>query len=135
MVLLIGFGGWWYYSQQRLGRIILTNQGTPLLVQVWPEAGDEPLDEPFDVVARSTLALPAGDYRLRINAVGRLGRTYRFAVNRGETIADDLSLDDGRLLGGDSSTSRSSGQRPREEPMPFANVTKPSSLLRAGLTS
>jgi hypothetical protein len=125
LVLLIGLTGWRYYSERRLGRIILTNQGTPLLVQVLPDTGDEPIDEPFDVVTRSTVALPAADYRLRVNGVGRLGRTYRFAVNRGETIAHQLSLDEGRLLGGDVDPSRwAGGDRPREEPMPFALVTR-----------
>ena len=126
LVLLIGLGGWWWYSQWRLGRIVLTNHGIPLLVQVLPESGDEPLDEPFDLVHRSTLALPAGDYRLRVNGVGRLGQTYRFAVNRGETIAYELSLDAGRLLAVnvDPSHWNGMGQRPREEPMPFAYVTR-----------
>ena len=100
LVLLIGLGGWCWYSQWRLGRIVLTNHGIPLLVQELPESGDEPLDEPFDLVHRSTLALPAGDYRLRVNGVGRLGRTYRFAVNRGETITYELSLDQGPPAGG-----------------------------------
>ena len=61
--------------------------------------GDEPIGEPVEVFKKSTLALPDGDYRLRVNGEGRLGRTYRFAVNRGETIAHKLSLDEGRLLG------------------------------------
>jgi hypothetical protein len=125
LVLLIGLTGWRYYSERRLGRIVLTNHGTPLLVQVLPETGDEPIDEPFDVVTRSTLALPAGDYRLRVNAVGRLGRTYQFAVNRGETIAHELSLDEGRLLGVEVDPSRwAGGDRPREKSMPFAVVTR-----------
>src|SRR4051812_35291600 len=74
LVLLIGLTGWWYFSQRRLGRIVLTNHSVPLLVQVLPESGDEPVGEPIDLVTRSTLALPAGDYRLRVNGVGRLGR-------------------------------------------------------------
>ncbi len=125
LVLIIGLTGWRYYSQWRLGRVVLTNNGIPLLVQVLPDSGDEPMDEAFDVVRRSTLALPAGDYRLRVNGAGRLGRTYRFAVNRGETIAHELSLDEGRLLAENVDPSRwaGSGQRPREEPMPFAWVT------------
>ena len=56
-------------------------------MQVLDESGEEPIGEPVDLVTESTLALPDGDYRLRVNGVGRLGRTYRFAVNRGETIA------------------------------------------------
>jgi hypothetical protein len=126
LVLLIGLTGWWFYSQRRLGRIVLTNHGVPLLVQVLSESGDEPVDEPFDVVTRFTKALPAGDYRLWVNGIGRLGRTYRFAVNRGETIAHELSLDEGRLLarGGDPSDWGGFGERPREEPVPFAPVTR-----------
>lgn len=123
LVLLLGFAAWWYYGQQRLGRIILTNQGQPLLVEVLPESGDATLEEPFDVVARKTLDLPAGDYRLRVNAVGRLGRTYRFAVNRGETIAHQLSLEEGRLLGADVNIPGSNGGGTREEQIPFAMIT------------
>ncbi len=124
-VLLISLAAWRYYSHWRLGRIILTNDGIPLLAQLLPESGDEPINEPFDVVARSTLALPAGDYRLRVNGVGRLGRTYRFAVNQGETITYELSLDEGRLLGGEGDLSNPfPGERPREQPMPFAPLTK-----------
>jgi hypothetical protein len=126
LVLIVGLAGWRYYSERRLGRIVLTNRGVPLLVHVLPESGDLPLYEPIDVVTRSTLALPAGDYRLRVNGVGRLGQTYRLGVNQGETIAHELSLDEGRLLGCDLDPSRwgSGGERPREEPMPFALVTR-----------
>ena len=124
--MIIGLTGWRYYSQWRLGRVVLTNHGIPLLVQVLPDSGDEPMDEPFDVVRRSTLTLPAGDYRLRVNGAGRLGQTYQFAVNRGETIAHTLSLDEGRLLAENVDPSRwaGGGEGPREEPMPFAWVTK-----------
>ena len=38
-----------------------------------------------------------------MNGKGRLGRTYRFAVNRRETQAQKISLDEGRLLGGEPS--------------------------------
>ncbi len=55
------------------------------MAQVLRESSDEPLADPFPVMARLDLALPAGEYRLRVHGVGRLGRTYRFAVNRGET--------------------------------------------------
>ena len=87
-------------------------------------SGDEPIGEPVDLVARSTLALPDGDYRLRVTGAGRLGRTYRFAVNRGETIAHPLSLDEGRLLGEEPTPPfRHEGRDARKEPIPFAPDT------------
>ena len=48
------------------------------------ESSDSPIGEPFDLVTRAVVSLPEGDYRLRVNGVGRIGRTYRFAVNRGK---------------------------------------------------
>ena len=101
-LVLFGAAAVWYgYAGWRLGWIELTNDGSPLRAQVFPESGDEPVGEPFDVVEHKVLSLPAGDYRLRVHGVGRLGRTYRFAVNRGERQAHALSLDEGRLLGGE----------------------------------
>ena len=75
--------------------------------------------DPFPVPAQSILALPAGEYRLRVHAVGRLGRTYRFSVNRGETQVHALSLDEGRLLGGEPVPQMGGQQSPREEPIPM----------------
>jgi hypothetical protein len=34
LVLLIGLSGWHFYSQRRLGRIVLTNTDTPLIVEL-----------------------------------------------------------------------------------------------------
>ena len=65
---------------------MLTTDGPPLAAEVLPESsGDRPIGEPFDVGARTVVALPAGDYRLRVKAKGLMGQTYRVAVNRGET--------------------------------------------------
>ena len=95
-----------------------------LTVQVLDESGENPLGEPVEVFKKTTLALPAGDYRLRVNGEGRLGRTYRLAVNRRETIDHKISLDEGRLLGRELDPLGGMLQdRPREEPMPFALVT------------
>jgi hypothetical protein len=123
LVLLAGLAAWRFYSTWRLGRVELTNDGPPLFAQVLPESGDEPLGEPFDVVTRATVALPAGDYRLRVHGVGRLGRTYRFAVNAGETQTHALSLDEGRLLGREPIERFGPQEKPREEPVPFAPFT------------
>ncbi len=123
LMILVGFAAWRSYAEKRLGRIELTNDGVPLIAQVFPEAGDEPLGEPFDIVTRSTLTLPDGDYRLRVNAVGKLGRTFRFAVNRGETQTHAVSLDEGRLLGGEPTPPMGGQAKPREQPIPFAPTT------------
>ncbi len=121
---VIGFAAWRTYSEWRLGRVVLNNEGPVLTVQLLGAQSDEPIGEPVEVFKKSTLALPDGDYRLRVDGEGRLGRTYRFAVNRGETIDHKLSLDEGRLLGrGDNPYANPVGDRPREEPMPFALVT------------
>ena len=98
LVMAILFLAWRLYAAWRTGRIELTNEGSPLAVQVLSETGDEPVGEPFELAKRVVLSLPDGDYRLRLSGVGRLGRTYRFAVNRGETQSHRLSLDEGRLM-------------------------------------
>jgi len=93
MVEVVGFAAWRTYDGWRRGRVVLTNDRPPLTVQVLGESGEEPVGAPFDLVTESTLALPDGDYWLRVNGVGRLGQTFRMAVNRGETIAHRLSLE------------------------------------------
>jgi tRNA A-37 threonylcarbamoyl transferase component Bud32 len=111
VLLMIGvLGAWRYYSEWRLGRIVLTTDGPSLAAQLLPEASDEPIGEPFSIGATGTLSLPAGDYRLRIQAPGLMGQTYRLAFNRGETRTHHLALDDNRLLGSES--------------VPYSSVTK-----------
>jgi outer membrane protein assembly factor BamB len=122
LALLAGWAGWWFYSEWRIGRIELTTDGDPLVLQVLEESSDTSIGEPFDMIDRAFLALPAGEYKLRVGGKGRLGRTYRFAVNRGETQAHTISLDEGRLLGCEPSFN------PLEPtvaaPIRFAPVTK-----------
>ncbi len=120
---LVAFTAWRFYGHWRLGRIELTNAGPPLIVQVLVESREQPIGEPVNLVTTTTLALPDGDYRLRVNGVGRLGQTYRMAVNRGETIAHEISLDEGRLLGSEPGPRTGSQERPKEEPRPFAPIT------------
>ncbi len=99
MLELAALATWWAYSAWRLGRIELTNDGPPLTVQVLGASTDAAIGEPVELVERSTLALPEGDYRIRVTGAGRIGRTYRLAVNRGEMIVHSVSLDGCRLLG------------------------------------
>lgn len=123
LVELVVLAAWWTYSQSRLGRIELSSEQALLTVEVLDESGEVPIGEPIDVIKKTTLALPDGEYQLRVNGDGRLGRTYRVAVNRGETIEHQLYLDEGRLLGRDHEPSWT-GDRPREQPMPFAMLTR-----------
>lgn len=93
------YGGWRWYSDWRLGRALLSTDGPPLTAEVLPAEGENPLVEPFTIGTRTALALPAGDYRLRLNAPGRRGRTYRLGLNRGEMLTRTVSLDEGLLYG------------------------------------
>jgi len=64
----------------------LTVQGDPVVLQVLAASSDDSeIEDSIDLIGTKTLALPAGDYRLRVEGKGRLGRTFRFAVNRGES--------------------------------------------------
>src|SRR5262249_30448267 len=85
------------------GRIVLTTGGPPLAAEVLSaSSGDRPMGEPFDVGARTVLTLPAGDYRLRVQAAGLMSQTYPIPGNRGETRTHHVTLDDDRLLGAQS---------------------------------
>lgn len=104
VLLMMGaFAAWRYYSDWRLGRVALTTDGPPLAAEILPaSSGDRPIGEPFDIGAHTVVALPAGDYRLRIKAKGLMSQTYRVAINRGETMTHHLTLDESRLLGAES---------------------------------
>ncbi len=115
--------GWRAHAEWQLGRIELTTDGEPVVAQVLAEASDTTIGEPFDLVSRAVVALPAGEFRLRVNGKGRLGRTYRFAVNRGETQSHTISIDEGRLLGGERAPATERKQRHRAVPSPFSPVT------------
>ncbi len=115
--------GWRVYCGSRLGRVELTNDGVPLTVQVLSVSDDTSIGEPFGLIRREVLTLPDGDYRLRASAKGRLSRTFRFAVNRGEMLTHPLSLDEGRLLGGEHLGNIAQGY-PAEQLMHVAPVTR-----------
>ncbi len=114
--------GWRYYAESKFGRVELLTEGKPVVAQVLDEPGDSPIGEPFDLATRAVVLLPEGDYQLRVNGVGRIGRTYRFAVNRGETQAHTISIDEGRLLGGEQAPIFGGGARGWPAPIRFAHV-------------
>ncbi len=136
-ITLLVIAGWRFYTGWRSGRVELTTEGEPVIVQVLAEDSDTAIGEPFDLATRAVVELPEGDYRLRVNGKGRLGRTFRFAVNRGETLAHSISIDEGRLLGVEASSNVAKGMDPlaqlralqsdrkmkrRAPPIPFAEV-------------
>ncbi len=114
---------WRFYSEWRLGRIELTTEGDSVVCQVLDATSDSAVGEPYDLVTRAVVALPDGDYRLRVNGTGRLGRTYRFAVNRGETQTHTVSLDEGRLLRGERAPDEKGATSALELPIPFVTMT------------
>ncbi len=120
---VVGLAAWWIFGNWRLGRVVLTSDAAPLKVQVLGESGDDPIGEPVDVNPTATLSLPAGDYRLRVTGTGRLSRTYRMAVNRGETLAHSLNLDTGRLLGEEPGPEPRFTAPARTRPIPYAPTT------------
>jgi hypothetical protein len=125
MVITASMVGWRFFEEWRAGHIELKTVGAPLVVQVLAEASDAPIGAPFDLISRAQITLPAGEYRLRVDGNGRLGRTYRFAVNRGETQAHTLSIDEGRLLGGEPPPPNTLAleEKKRYAPIPFAPLT------------
>ncbi len=124
--LLLIAGAWLVWridSESRLGRVELTNAGVPLTLQILSESDDAPIGKSLGLIRREVLTLPDGDYRLRASARGRLSRTFRFAVNRGELLSHPLSLDEGRLLGGEFGGDSSQGY-PAERPMSVVPATR-----------
>jgi hypothetical protein len=117
---LVIAGAWWWTSQSRLGQLVLNSGRAILTVQVFDESGKTPVGEPIHVIKKATVDLPDGEYQFRVTGEGLLGRTYLATVNRGEAIAIELMLDEGRLLGGDRNPSDWNGNPPREDPIPFA---------------
>ena len=128
-VMVVLFGGWRFYAGWCVGRIeLVLAEGEPVVAQVLEEDADIAIGEPVDVVTRATISLPQGEYRLRVDGKGRLGRTYRIGVRRGETQSHLISIDEGRLLGGE----RSAGEmrvRDLSRPIRFAAVTHALELL------
>ena len=128
-ITLLVIAGWRFYTGWRSGRVELTTEGDPVVVQVLAEDSDTPIGEPFDLATRAVVELPEGDYRLRVNGMGRLGRTFRFAVNRGETQAHSISINEGQLLGGEPGEGTEPATRRHERWIPFERVT---TALRTG---
>ncbi len=120
LALGLAAAGWRLSAPWRLGRVVLTNEGPPMTVRVLGASDDATILGPIELVRRATLELPPGDYRLHATGEAQLGRTLRFAVNRGETFEQSLTLDDNRLLGESTPQIQANSDPPRREAIPFA---------------
>jgi hypothetical protein len=66
-LLIVGpFLGWGFYSDWRLGRVVLSTDGPPLTARVLAESGDDPIGEPFAIGTTTPRSLPAAEYRLQV---------------------------------------------------------------------
>ena len=110
MLVAGGIASWRYYSEWRLGRIVLSTDGPPLSAQVLSVLDNSAVSEPFDVGTPTVVSLPDGEYRIRLQQTGFMSELYRFGVARGETWAHSVSLGENRMLG--------------KEPIPFSFVTE-----------
>ena len=124
LVLLTVVLGWRFYAKWRSGRVELTTDGDAVIVRVLEETGTRAVGEPLGLVDRAVIELPEGDYQLRVEGKGRLSRTFRFAVNRGELQSYSISIDEGRLLGGEPAGEEDGGTEHKAMPVPWPAVAR-----------
>ena len=86
-----GLALWLRQENLRLGRLNLSTQGEPLTAEILQPDRDEPVGEPFTVPTRSPVAIPEGDYRVRLSAPGKLSETYQLRLERG--LPQDYQVD------------------------------------------
>ncbi len=91
IILILVFGAvislWRFYSQWRLGSVVLLQHEAPiLLLEIYNTSGDELIRVvPLEAQEWTEVSLPAGDYRVRASAPGVLETSYRMLVTRGVT--------------------------------------------------
>ena len=98
LTLLLAVGGavaWDAYRRSRIGRIDLRTEHPNLLAEVL--AGDESTVARATVPTAEPIALPAGDYRVRLSAPGYLSQTYVVTVERGISQGFRVDLEDRQL--------------------------------------
>jgi aminoglycoside phosphotransferase (APT) family kinase protein len=96
LILLAGGLTWQRYDAWRQGRLFLASDGTATTAELFRPDGTS-AGPPFSLQTEEPLALPAGDYQLRLRGRGFLDETFRVRVERGTERAFDVSLSDQRL--------------------------------------
>jgi Protein kinase domain/FG-GAP-like repeat len=87
---------WQRYDTWRNGRLFLASDGTATTAELFRPDGTS-AGPPFSLPTEEPLALPAGEYQLRVRGRGFLDESYRVRVERGIERAFDVSLSDQRL--------------------------------------
>ncbi len=73
---------WLRHEQSKLGRLNLSTRGETLTAEILDAKRDVRVVEPFTVPTRSPVALPEGDYRVRLSAPRKLSETYQLRLER-----------------------------------------------------
>jgi hypothetical protein len=73
---------WLRHQEAKLGRLSLSTRGETLTVEILDAKRDVRVVEPFTVPTRSPVALPEGDYRVRLSAPRKLSETYQLRLER-----------------------------------------------------
>jgi serine/threonine protein kinase/outer membrane protein assembly factor BamB len=94
LVAVVGLAGWLAYQDWRLGHILLKSDRPPLVSELLDQR-DELAVPSFTVPTQEPIAIPAGEYRLRLSAPGRLSETFGVFVDRGaQALQSSLNLED-----------------------------------------
>lgn len=93
VVMVLSFLTWNWYAEWRLGRFVVTTEGPALEAEVLDQ-NDEPVLPSFTVPTRQPIALPGGQYRLRLAGPGRLSETYQLLVEQGQQLSFDIGPSD-----------------------------------------
>lgn len=88
---------WRQYDAALSGSLVLKTKEGPLLAEVINDAGELVVPS-FTVPNEQPMAVPAGDYRLRVSGRGALSKTARFHLFRTQKLELDVELDHDELL-------------------------------------
>ena len=107
-------GGW--------GTMELSTEGEPLTVQVLGEESDTPIGEPRDLVSCGS-GIAGRRLSRACRRQGAAGADVSVRGQSGGNAAHSISLDEGRLLGGEPGPKGEIPKRGRVKPIPFVPMT------------
>jgi outer membrane protein assembly factor BamB len=96
LLVIAGLMGLEQYRQSQLGWLYLSNEGQILTGELLDENGQS-VQPRFTVPTEEPLALPTGQYQLRLRGRGFLDETYQVRIERGKEWNFEISLAEQRL--------------------------------------